>query len=110
MNQTKHRQQLEDKITFIVEQTALFPDEIVSQTAALSTEELEKLTITLYVAQQNATHLNTQDKARLEAHLATYYQAKKRVYVKAESAWRAHHEAQSEAQESLFENALLEQL
>jgi len=110
MSHTNYRQQLTEKITFIVEQMELFPDEIIAQTPALSTDDLEKLTIKLYVAQKEVEHLSAEDKATLQAHLATYYQGKKRVYVKAEGAWRAHHEAQSEAQESLFENALLEQL
>ena len=110
MNQTNYRQQLEEKITFIVEQTELFPDEVARNTAALSIEDLEKLTIKLHVAQKEAEHLSLEEQKQLETHLERYYQGKKRVYNKAKGAWIAHHEAKSEAQESLFENALLKQL
>lgn len=110
MNQTNYRQQLEEKITFIVEQTELFPDEISRNTAELSVEDLEKLTIKLHVAQKQSEKLSHEEKEQLENHLAAYYNGKKRIYSKARGAWIAHHEAKSEAQESLFESALLEQL
>jgi hypothetical protein len=104
------RLQLKEKIALLVKQTELFPDAINQHAQDLNQEDLEKLTITLHVAQKAVPDLDETQTAQLEKSLERYFAGKKRVYQKTQKAWMQHQEAKHEAQETLFEEALLNQI
>ena len=94
----------------MVKQTELFPENINQQAQDLNQEDLEKLTITLHVAQKSVGDLDKQQSEQLQKSLKRYFDGKKRVYQKTQQAWLEHQEAKHEAQETLFEEALLKQI
>lgn len=104
------RNQLKESIAIMVQQTELFPDSLNQAADKLNQEDLEKLTITLSVTQKSVDTLDTADKALLQKSLKRYFDGKKRIYQKTQSAWLAYQEQKHEAQECLFEEALLQQI
>ncbi|NCP67576.1 hypothetical protein GW756_04880 [bacterium] len=104
------RSQLQKTIALMVKQTELFPDSINQKAQDLNQEDLEKLTITLHVAQKEVQNLDSYQSEKLEKSLKRYFDGKKRIYLKTHGAWMARQEAKQEAQETLFEDALLEQI
>lgn len=110
MPNTISRDQLKQSIALMVAQTELFPETINQAAEDLNQADLEKLTITLSVAQKSVDGLNETDQALLQKSLKRYFDGKKRIYQKTQSAWIAYQEQRHEAQESLFEEALLKQI
>ena len=110
MNTTISRSQLLDMIQTMVIQSQLLPDTITDQASDLNTEDLEKLTITLHTALQTEQRLSKAEHEQLNEQVARYFEGKSRIYAQAQQAWIAQQEAKHEHQESLFEEALLQQL
>lgn len=94
----------------MVQQTELFPYSINQAADDLNQEDLEKLTITLSIAQKSADSMDEADQALLQKSLKRYFDGKKRIYQKTQSAWLAYQEQRHEDQECLFEEALLQQI
>lgn len=107
MLQALTKEDLQKTIAQIVAQTELFPDLINQQAQNLDQSDLEKLTITLYVAQKSSEALNEAEQTELKKNLHRYFDGKKRIYQKTQTAWLAHQEQKQEAQECLFEADLL---
>lgn len=110
MTTTITREQLENSISIMVQQTELFPESLNQTARELDQEDLEKLTITLNVAQKRIPKLDETEQATLHKSLKRYFDGKQRIYQKTQSAWVAYLEERHEAQESLFEEALLEEI
>jgi uncharacterized protein YecT (DUF1311 family) len=107
MNAPVSRDQLKQTISVMVQQTELFPDSLNQIAEDLNQEDLEKLTITLHVAQKSVDGLNETEQGLLQESLKRYFDGKRRVYKKTQRAWLQYHEQKHEAQETLFEEALL---
>lgn len=105
-----NQNQLKENIAIMVQQTELFPDSINQAAEDLNQEDLEKLTITLSVTQKSVDTMDEADQKLLQKSLKRYFDGKKRIYQKTQSAWIAYQEQRHEDQECLFENALLKQL
>lgn len=104
------RPQLLDLVHQLLGQSQLLPGEFADQADELSTEELEKLTITLHWALKTEQNLDEDDKSKLADNLVEYLNGKRRIYEKTQRAWLNDQEAAHEHQECLFEEALLKQL
>ncbi len=102
------KEKLKETIAIMVKQTELFPESLNAVASDLNQAELEKLTITLHVAQTEAAKLDNVDQDQLQKSLKRYFDGKKRIYNKTQRKWLEYQEARHEQQESLFEKALLE--
>lgn len=110
MSQPLTRDQLQNTIAVMVKQTELFSETVHKYAQDLNQADLEKLTITLRVAQKSIPNLKPEEQHTLQKSLKRYFDGKKRVYQKTQQAWVAYHEQKYEAQESLLEEALLQQI
>ncbi len=104
------RKQLLETLKKIISESELLDQNLIKEAETLNDEKLEKLIIVAFQAVQTEKKLNKQDKRKIAETIIHFFEAKKRIFEKAQQNWLKQREIFFENQENVIQELLIKNL